>query len=257
MMDGSIRAALVVAGAMTLLGASRTEAQHPLPRVGGVAIQPRAPRPVGRAADAPPRQVPDPRFPPSATDPRSPLALNDPRFPRSGNDPRFNRPAGTWDARRQRRPPQSGGSTVIIVPVPGDYYGYGYGSGYAQRGYYTRGYEGVYDVSGRPLSTSLEPEYTTEAPGYTPDLGGSPYRVTNEGLMVVDFASRERRAFPSCAGQTAVRDPDGRPRTIFYQPTDYWMVLRPGQRGRVHGAPPSGAAACYAIDSVGNVVLRY
>ena len=29
--------------------------------------------------------------------------------------------------------------------------------------------------------------------GYTPDLSGSPYVVSDEGLMVVDFAGGERR----------------------------------------------------------------
>jgi hypothetical protein len=92
---------------------------------------------------------------------------------------------------------------------------------------------------------------------YTPDLSGSPYAVTDEGMMVVDFGSGQRRAFPSCAAQADLRDPDGRPRTVFYQPTDYWMVLRAGQRGRVQGTPAANASACYAIDSVGRVVLRY
>jgi hypothetical protein len=112
-------------------------------------------------------------------------------------------------------------------------------------------------VNGRPLSASLEPEAPPEGLSYTPDLSGSAYTVSNEGMMVVDFQSGQRRAFPSCAGQTAAVDPQGRPRTVFYQPTDYWMVLRPGQRGRVQGTPPAGATACYAVDAVGKVVLRY
>jgi len=76
-------------------------------------------------------------------------------------------------------------------------------------------------------------------------------------MMVVDFSSGERRAFPSCAQSADQRDPQGRPRTIFYRSPDYWMVLRPGQQGRVRGEPAAGKAACYAIDSVGRVVLRY
>ena len=76
--------------------------------------------------------------------------------------------------------------------------------------------------------------------GYTPDLSGSPYVVSDEGMMVVDFPSGERRAFPSCAESADQRDPQGRPRTIFYRSPDYWMILRPGQRGRVHGEPPAG-----------------
>ncbi|MEO7183394.1 MAG: hypothetical protein ABI141_21385 [Gemmatimonadaceae bacterium] len=142
---------------------------------------------------------------------------------------------------------------MIYVPVPGDYgYGYSQGTYYSQRAY-----GGVYDANGRPLSTALEAVSPAAGYGYTPDLSGSPYAISNEGMMVVDFDGSGRRAFPSCAGQEAARDPNGRPRTIFYQTTDYWMVLRPGQRGRVQGTPPTDAAACYVIDSVGRVVLRY
>lgn len=252
MRSTSVGAVLGVAAAMTILGATGAEAQRPLPRV-ATAAPPSAPqRPTGRAADAPPYQVLDPRFPPSANDPRYP---RDPRFPQSAYDPRHTRPAGSWDGRRQRQ--QSGGSTVIVVPAPG-IYGYGYSYGYAPGAYYpSNSYGGVYDANGRPLSTSLEPAPSTGGYGYTPDLSGAPYEVTNEGMMVVDFDGGERRAFPSCAAQTDSRDPDGRPRTVFYQPSDYWMVLRPGQRGRVQGTPPAGTTACYAIDSVGRVVLRY
>ena len=92
--------------------------------------------------------------------------------------------------------------------------------------------------------------------GYTPDLTGSPYAITDEGLMAVDFPIGERRAFPSCAAQRDLRDPKGRPRTIFYHESDYWMILKPGQRGRVQGEPAANAKACYAIDSTGRVVLR-
>ena len=246
-MHSSIRAALVAVGALSVVVTPDAQAQRPLPRI--VAAPPHAPqRPVGRAAEAPPHQVPDPRFPPSANDPRLP---RDPRFPQSAYDPRFNRPDGSMDGRRQR-PPHNGGSTVIYVPAPG-VYGYGYG----QSGYYSQSYGGVYDVNGRALTTSLAPVAPIDGAVYTPDLSGSPYTITDEGMMVVDFPDRARRAFPSCAGQSSIRDPQGRPRTIFYQPSDYWMVLRPGQRGRVQGAPDADAAACYAIDSVGRVVLRY
>ncbi|HEV7994223.1 MAG TPA: hypothetical protein VGP25_20535 [Gemmatimonadaceae bacterium] len=249
MTDRVIRAALVVAGAMTLLGASSAVAQQALPRI-GTAAPPRAPqRPIGRAAEAPPHQVPDPRFPSTmVNDPRFP---RDPRFPQSAYDPRNARPGASFGDRFHRRPPTNG-STVIILPTPGDY-----GYGYSQRGYYSAGYGGVYDVNGRPLSASLEPAAPVDGAVYTPDLSGSPYTITNEGMMVVDFADRPRRAFPSCAGQSSIRDPQGRPRTIFYQPSDYWMVLRPGQQGRVQGEPANDAASCYAIDSVGRVVLRY
>jgi hypothetical protein len=242
----AIPLALVVAGAMTALGApTAADAQRTLPRVGSAAPPSAAPR-VGHAAEDPRarRQVPDPRFPQSYP--------NDPRFPRSAqHDPRYERP-GSFDDRQQRRHPRGGGTTVVYVPVPA------YGYGYSQQAYYPQGgYGVVYDVNGRPLSSSLQAEPPVEGFSYTPDLSGSAYEVTNEGMMVVNLPSGERRAFPSCAGQVATRDPDGRPRTIFYQPTDYWMVLRPGQRGRVQGNPPIGTAACYAIDTVGKVVLRY
>lgn len=146
-------------------------------------------------------------------------------------------------------------STVVYVPT-----GYGYGYGYGP-GYYGSDYVGtVSDANGRPLwSTyeSLQPTAAAGGYGYTPDLSGSPYVVSDEGMMVVDFSSGERRAFPSCVQTADQRDPQGRPRTIFYRSPDYWMVLRPGQSGRVRGEPAAGKAACYAIDSVGRVVLRY
>ncbi|MDB4881748.1 MAG: hypothetical protein JWL95_514 [Gemmatimonadetes bacterium] len=228
-MDRSIRtarAALAIAGSVALLGStSRADAQRPLPRI-GVAAPSRPPRPVGQAAQPP--------------------------IGSERNDPRWRN--GPWsESQHARRQPNGGGRTVIYVPVPA-----GYGYGYSQQAYYPQGgYGGVYDANGRPLTAGVEPSMSGGAYAYTPDLSGSPYTVTNEGMMVVDFDSGERRAFPSCANQEATRDPNGRPRTIFYQPTDYWMVLRPGQRGRVQGTPAGGVAACYAIDSLGRVVLRF
>jgi hypothetical protein len=151
---------------------------------------------------------------------------------------------------------------VVVVP----YGGYGCCDGFYG------GYPSVYDANGVPLSASFGPGAEEPPPpsvtysgynspgysgGYTPNLSGSPYVITNEGLMAVDFPSGERRAFPSCAAQGDLRDPKGRPRTIFYRQTDYWMILRPGQQGRVQGdQPPANAKACYAIDTMGNVVLR-
>jgi hypothetical protein len=137
------------------------------------------------------------------------------------------------------------------------------------------GYPSVYDANGVPLTESFGPGAQEPPPsvtysgynpptyngyaasGYTPNLSGSPYVITDEGMMAVDFPNGERRAFPSCAAQGDLRDPKGRPRTIFYRQTDYWMILRPGQQGRVQGEPPAAnKKACYAIDSIGNVVLR-
>ena len=193
-----------------------------------------------------------PRPQPPTTDPR-----RAPTWYGTG-DPR--RPAGWDDGRNHGR--RVRGPTVIYVPVPGGY-GYGYGPGYYGTygygpGYYgTYGYGGVTDANGRPLYSGWESASTTGGYAYTPDLSGAPYAVSDEGMMVVDFPAGERRAFPSCAASSDERDPQGRPRTIFYRNPDYWMVLRPGQRGRVHGEPPAGAAACYAIDSAGRVVLRY
>ena len=157
--------------------------------------------------------------------------------------------------RSRSRDPRRGGRTVVYVPA-----GYGYGYGYAP-GYYGSPYgSSVNDANGRPLWSGYDNASTapsTAGSGYTPDLSGSPYVVSDEGMMVVDFTTGERRAFPSCAESADQRDPQGRPRTIFYRPPDYWMILRPGQRGRVRGDPPAGKTACYAIDSAGLVVLRY
>lgn len=219
------RAALIIAAGVMLLAATSTaDAQRRRdPRV---------------AVAAPPRPEPQ------QTDPRRPIDWYGTADPRG-------RP-GRWDDNRSRdqRPR---GSRIIYVPVPGYGYGYGYGPGY----YSSQLFGGVTDANGRPLSQSYETVPSSGGYGYTPDLSGSPYAVSDEGMMVVDFPSGERRAFPSCAESSDQRDPQGRPRTVFYHSPDYWMVLRPGQRGRVHGEPPAGSKACYAIDSVGRVVLRY
>jgi len=185
-----------------------------------------------------------PRPEPQQTDPRRPAGWY------GAADPRGH--PGRWDDNRSRDQ-HSRGSRIIYVPVPGYGYGYGYGPGY----YSSQPFGGVTDANGRPLSQSYETVPSSGGYGYTPDLSGSPYAVSDEGMMVVDFPSGERRAFPSCAESADERDPQGRPRTVFYRSPDYWMVLRPGQRGRVHGEPPAGSKACYAIDSVGRVVLRY
>lgn len=219
------RAALIIAtGAMLLSATSTADAQRRRdPRV-AVAAQPR----------------PEPQ----QTDPRRPIGWY------GAGDPR-GRP-GRWENDRSRDQ-RSRGPTIIYVPVPSYGYGYGYGPGY----YSSQLFGGVTDANGRPLTTSYETVPSSGGYGYTPDLSGAPYEVSDEGMMVVDFPTGERRAFPSCAESADQRDPQGRPRTVFYRSPDYWMVLRPGQRGRVHGEPPMGTRACYAIDSVGRVVLRY
>lgn len=220
------RAALIIAtGVMLLAATSTADAQRRRdPRV-AVAAQPRSE--------------------PQQTDPRRPVDWYGTADPRG-------RP-GRWDDSRSRDQ-RSRGSRIIYVPVPAGYgYGYGYGPGY----YSSQLFGGVTDANGRPLTQGYETVPSSGGYGYTPDLSGSPYAVSDEGMMVVDFPGGERRAFPSCAESSDQRDPQGRPRTVFYHSPDYWMVLRPGQRGRVHGEPPQGSKACYAIDSVGRVVLRY
>jgi hypothetical protein len=191
-------------------------------------------------------------------DPRVAVAAS----PRPRSQPPVAGPIGVADMRRRDgqfdhtrgRDRVRNASSVILVPG-----GYGYGYGYGP-GYYDSHYVGsVSDANGRPLWSTYENLQSTPSAGgygYTPDLSGSPYVISDEGMMVVDFASGERRAFPSCAESADQRDPKGRPRTIFYRSPDYWMILRPGQRGRVRGEPVAGKAACYAIDSVGRVVLR-
>jgi len=167
-----------------------------------------------------------------------------------------NRNNGLANQRFQRR---FRGNQIVYVPVGG----YGCCDGFYG------GYPSVYDANGVPLSASFGPGAVEPPPpsvtyngygagaGYTPNLTGSPYVITDEGLMAVDFPDGVRRAFPSCAAQGDLRDPKGRPRTIFYHQTDYWMILKPGQQGRVQGDPPgTNVKSCYAIDTMGNVVLR-
>jgi hypothetical protein len=169
---------------------------------------------------------------------------------RPGPSPSTAGPIGVADSRtrfdqrnhRRARNRLNNAASVIYVPD------YGYGYGY---------YPSVYDANGRPLTESHEAPPPSGGYGYTPDLSGNPYVVSDEGSMVVDFASGDRRAFRSCVETADQRDPQGRPRTIFYRSPDAWMIQRPGQRGRVRGEPPAGKAACYAVDSVGRMILRY
>ena len=248
------RAWALVAGvvAVAMLGsAAPAGAQQRGPRLGVAAPPPQPQPPAGQGVGRPGyyEQQAQGRQPP-----------RDPRYWQPPRDPRYQ-PTDGWYRRGQH--PRGGGTTVVYVPVPAGY-GYTYGSGVYPAGvyygadgyYYGRPYSGVTDANGRPLTESLEPA-PDGGVSYTPDLNGSPYRVTDESMMVVDFANGERRAFPSCAHAEQGKDPQGRPRTIFYQPPDYWMVLRPGQRGRVLGQPPADAQACYAVDSIGRMVLRW
>ena len=227
---GTVRKVVMFAGMLAVLAAVDTAEAQRRPRI-GVAAQPR----------------PEP-----TADPRREPGWYGAEDPRRGQDPRRD------DRRFDQR---NHGPTVIYVPVPAGYgYGYGYGAGgyYGGGAYYpTRLFGGVSDANGRPLDAPYESTPSTGGYGYTPDLSGAPYTVSDEGMMVVDLPTGTRRAFPSCAEAADTRDPQGRPRTIFYRSPDYWMVLRPGQRGRVHGEPPAEAKACYAIDSAGKVVLRY
>ena len=74
--------------------------------------------------------------------------------------------------------------------------------------------------------------------------------------MVVDFG-RGVRTIPSCAAESAERAPDGKPRTIFYQPAAGGVILHQGQRGRVIGVPPDDAKACYRVDGYGRMAVDW
>jgi hypothetical protein len=171
------------------------------------------------------------------------------------------------------------GATVIIDPriyqqQPQPQHRGRQGRGYQNQGGYpqvpiyypTVGYGsggGVYDTNGRPLWNGYDAQSAApmtsqgEFPAATPDLTGSPYTVIDGGTMVVDFGNGDRRAVPSCASVEKASTPDGQPRTIFYRPPAYALVLRAGQRGQVSGRPTAGARVCYTTDSYGRVVLAY
>jgi hypothetical protein len=144
----------------------------------------------------------------------------------------------------QHRPPhQRVSPPAIYVPVPYPVYP-SYGGG-------------VTDANGRPLYIETPPAPYEGGYGLgTPDLSGTPYVVARGGQMVVDFGSGVR-TIPSCAAESAERAPDGRPRTIFYQPAAGGVVLREGQRGRVIGIPPEDAKACYKVDGYGRMALDW
>lgn len=152
--------------------------------------------------------------------------------------------------RRHHRAPFVVPPVVYYYPVPSGYpyyQGSGYGGGV------------VYDANGRPLSSGFDDPAPTQYdyPAGTPDLSGSPYLVLEGGTMLVEFGNGDRRMIPSCAASTSARDPNGRPRTIFYEPAGSGLVLRAGARGRVRGAPTAGGRVCYGADAYGRVELRY
>lgn len=130
---------------------------------------------------------------------------------------------------------------------------------------------GVYDTNGRPLWAGYEaqaqgvtqpmapaaPQGDGGFPGGTPDLSGSPYTVIEGGTMIVNFGNGDRRAVPSCGAVEKASTPDGQPRTVFYRPPAYTLVLRAGQQGQVLGRPAAGARVCYTMDTYGRTVLSY
>ena len=166
-----------------------------------------------------------------------------------------------WDRQSRPRRPFSPPVTVVYLPSDGPT---GYLDpqqsvvAYQQGVYYAPGGSvAAYDSYGRLVSSGVGTLVPSSMPAYTPDLSGSPYVVTGSGVMIVDLPGGERRTVPSCAAVRASHDPDGRARTVFYQPMEYGLVLRDGQRGRVQGTLPSGATACYGIDALGRVALQY
>ena len=116
---------------------------------------------------------------------------------------------------------------------------------------------GVTDANGRPLYSETAPPPAEGGYGLgTPDFSGTPYVVDQDGRMVVDFGHGVR-TISSCAAESAERAPDGKPRTIFYQPASGGVILRQGQRGRVIGVPPDGAKACYTVDGYGRMAVDW
>jgi hypothetical protein len=211
------RSVLVVAGALALVGASSTAT---------------AQRAHPRPALGPPPTPPAPTTPyPGAT------VTIDPRW-------YSYQPLQQRALRHQQQRP----SAVYYVPVPS--YQYYPAGGYGG---------GVYDTNGRPLSSGFDAPapVDNDYPAATPDLSGSPYAVIDGGTMIVDFGNGDRRAVPSCAVVEQAGTPDGQPRTLFYHPPAYGLVLRPGQRGQVLGRPTAGARVCYTNDRYGRVVLDY
>jgi hypothetical protein len=214
--------ALVVAGAIGLVGTVPAGAQRPHPQ----------------PAFGPP---PTPATPPATPYPGATVTIDWRRYGPQQVEP----------SRRHSQRPQQYPSTYY---VPIYYPSGGYGGGGT-----------VYDTNGRPLSSGYDEQAAAPAmapPGYgfpaaTPDLSGSPYVVIDGGAMVVDFGNGDRRAVPACASVESAATPDGQPRTLFYRPPAYALVLRAGERGRVIGRPGAGARVCYMNDAYGRVALAY
>jgi hypothetical protein len=157
-----------------------------------------------------------------------------------------------YQQQRVFRPGRGHRHQNVYTQAPIYYPTVGYGSG-----------GGVYDTNGRPLWSGYDAQPAApmtsqgDFPPATPDLSGSPYTVIDGGTMIVDFGNGDRRAVPSCASVEKASTPDGQPRTIFYRPPAYSLVLRAGQRGQVLGRPTAGARVCYTMDSYGRTVLAY
>ncbi|HKC40392.1 MAG TPA: hypothetical protein VKC15_12685, partial [Gemmatimonadales bacterium] len=195
--DRAARTALVVlAGALGLVGvSSTTDAQERRPRVAHIVDVPRFSQPI----------VPYP----GATVGIDPSTYFRQQFPFRQHFPfdqqfRFDEQDRFDQRRRDFRSP-----TVIFVPVP-----YGGGGGYGD-GY---GYATVTDVNGQPLYTYFHDQAPRQQQQYappigTPDFSGTPYAVTDGGMMAVDFGNGDRRSFSSCVTQAAAATPDGKPRT--------------------------------------------
>jgi hypothetical protein len=211
------RSALVVMAGLVALAAASSSA-----------LAQRVPPVVGRAGGLPPASIPTTPYP-GAT------VTVDRRFVGAQQVQRQG-------IRHQRQQPQT------YYPVA-SYPAYGYGGG-----------GGVYDTNGRPLYVGEAP---AAAPTYgdfpvaTPDLSGSPYVVVDGGTMIVNFGNGDRRAVPACAAVEAAGTPEGLPRTVFYRPPAYQLVLRAGQRGEVVGRPAAGARVCYGNDAYGRVALAF
>jgi hypothetical protein len=227
------RSALVVLAAMVAIVAFAS-----------VAGAQRNPPRIGRAGQAPPQPTAGVPYP-GATVIVQPF---------SGQQVGGQFPHNQFSRRHDRRGSDGFASAPVVYP------GYGaYGS-----------VSGVYDTNGRPLYAGYEimqaqaqqqqapaPGSYNDFPAITPDLSGSPYAVIEGGTMVVDFGNGDRRAVPSCAAVESASTPDGKPRTLFYRPPAYQLILRPGQRGQVFGKPTAGARVCYTNDQYGRVVLAY
>ena len=114
-----------------------------------------------------------------------------------------------------------------------------------------------YDANGRPLYGELRAPAALRRLRLHARPERQPVRGEQRGDDGGRFRQRRPARLPVLRGDRRPARPAGPSAHDLLSVAGRLDDPAPGQRGRVRGEPPTGTAACYAIDSVGRMVLRY